>query len=102
MRRLAWDSILQKGVVVLHTTKWVAAIIITLGGGLSGVMGGSSVGPVRLDLELPRSQLEWLGAGSGMLLAFLGCCLATEYSKARERNRIYIHQMKRLARLEFD
>ena len=87
---------------MLHTTKWVAAIIITLGGGLSGVMGGSSLGPVKLDLELARTQLEWLGAGSGMILAFLGCCLATEYSKARDRNRAYIHQMKRLARLRFD
>jgi hypothetical protein len=102
MRRLAWDSILQKGVVVLHVTKWVAAIAITLGGGLSGVMGGSSLGPVRLDLELPRSQLEWLGAGGGMILAFLGCCLATEYSKARERNRAYLEQMKRLAHFRFN
>ena len=65
-------------------------------------MGGSSVGPVKLDLELARPQLEWLGASSGMMLAFLGCCLATEYSKARERNRAYLHQMKRLARLRFD
>jgi hypothetical protein len=78
----------------------VAAIIITLGGGLSGVMGGSSLGPIKLDLELPRTQLEWLGAGSGMILAFLGCCLATEYSKARERNRAYVHLMKRLARIQ--
>jgi hypothetical protein len=87
---------------VLHTAKWVAAIVITFGGGLSGVISGSSVGPVKLDLELARTQLEWLGAGSGMILAFLGCCLATEYSKARERNRAYVHQMKRLARLRFD
>jgi hypothetical protein len=87
---------------VLHLAKWTAAIVITLGGGLSGVMSGSSLGPVRLDLELARTQLEWLGAGCGMVLAFLGCCLATEYSKARERNRAYLHQMKRLAQLRFD
>ena len=83
-----------------HAAKLLAGLVITVGGGLSGVMSGSSLGPIRLEVE--RMHLEWVGAGCGALLALVGCCLATEYSKARDRNRAYIRQMKRLASLRFE
>jgi len=85
---------------MIHVGKLVAGLVITVGGALSGVMSGSSLGPIRLELE--RMQMEWVGAACGALLAVIGCCLATEYNKARDRNRAYIRQMRRLASLRFE
>ena len=83
-------------------TKLFAMLFIAIGGALSGLLGGSSLGPIRLDFEFGRSQLEWVGAFSGIGVALLGCCLATEYQKACERNRAYVRQLKRLAQMRFD
>jgi hypothetical protein len=82
--------------------KVAAIVIIIAGGALSGVLAGSSLGPMRLDLEFDRGQLHWLSAGSGMLLAFAASCLATEYEKARNTYRVQLQQMRRLARMHFD
>ena len=82
--------------------KVAAIVIIIAGGALAGVLTGSSLGPMRLDLEFDRGQLNWLGAASGMLVAFTGCCLATEYEKARNHYRVQLQQMRRLARVHFD
>ncbi len=71
-------------------------------GRLSGLLGGSNLGPVRLDFEFGRSQLEWVGAFCGLGVALLGCCLATEYQKACDRNRAYVRQLKRLTQMRFE
>jgi hypothetical protein len=81
----------------MRLAKLLAMLVITVGGVLSGLISGSGLGTVRLDLELGHSQLEWLGAFCGLVLAIVGCCLATEYQKACERNRMYINVVKRLA-----
>ena len=83
-------------------TKLFAMLFIAIGGALSGLLGGSNLGPVRLDFEFGRSQLEWVGAFCGLGVALLGCCLATEYQKACDRNRAYVRQLKRLTQMRFE
>jgi hypothetical protein len=82
---------------MMRLAKLLAMLVITAGGVLSGLISGAGLGTVRLDLELGHSQLEWLGAFCGLVVALVGCCLATEYQKACERNRMYINVVKRLA-----
>lgn len=81
-------------------TKLAAMLAIGGGGALTGIMGGWNSGPVRLELN--QDELALLGAAGGVLLAAIGCYLASEYADARAKNQMYLRILKRLAGLHVD
>lgn len=81
-------------------SKLTAMLAIGGGGALVGTMSGWNSGPVRLELN--QEELAILGAAGGVLLAAVGCYLASEYAEARARNQMYLRILKRLAGFHVD
>jgi hypothetical protein len=69
-------------------------LVIALGGALVGVIGGWNFGSLTIDLS--QEELASLGAAGGVVLAVIGCFLASEYADARARNQQHLIVLRRL------